>query len=426
MYKLMSSWRIPALVLLVAFISLFSLSSAFAQNYDEEKDLKAKVQQLQADVDDLTSLLKSLTLQVQKVSDSSNTDLEEFRPRLFSVEKLTKDNTFDIKKMSGTVADLSEKVTELSDLPDQVYQLKDSVTDLKSKTINSIAELSNRIAANELGIQHLQDAVDKAVVLTNNFEQNLGTIFSRLDGSDANINTLHGQIGDLQNSLQKLSTDVDTGYSTLSADINGLNGKVADLQDALTKVDNLAGMVAQFQTQLAEVVARQDQTEAKQAHLSDTVDKLGDIQGQLEQLNAQLLVAARNVQENSQQIQDNTARLDELQAQFGGKSGSASQDVQSQLDRLTQKVGDILAQFNSTQQSVTDMQQQIASAKDEIKRDVLSSIPRVPTTDEITVLIQQTTAKQVKEAQARADAAQGLAIVALMTGLAAVAVALLR
>ena len=90
-----------------------------------------------------------------------------------------------------------------------------------------------------------------------------------------------------------------------------------------------------------------------------------------------------------------------------------------------ERIAALFAQFEQTQRQIAELEGSIANAREEIKRDVLRSIPRVPTTEEISLLIEEATAQQVKEAQARADAAQGLAIVALITGLAAVAVALL-
>jgi len=414
MHKLLSIRMITA-VLLVA-LSLFSLSSAtLAADYEEEQALKEKVEQLEAEVDGLTSLLKSLTLQVQKVSDEALYDLEEFRPRIFSVEKLTKDNTFEIKKTSGTVAQLSEQVAELSDLPEHVYNLKNSVASLKESVDSRVSEINNRIATNELGINQLQAAVEEAVIITKNFDETLGSIYSRLDTTEGNVGMLNAQIGELQSNLEALALEVESGYETISGKLGELDGRVYQIHEALQHVDQLAGMVAEFQVQLAELVARQEKTEVRQAQMVDTFKKLEGVHDQLEELHAQLLVTVRHVEENSRQLQENTARLNTLQSEMKNAEDGAS----------SERIAALFAQFEQTQRQIAELESSIASAREEIKRDVLRSIPRVPTTEEITLLIEEATAQQVKEAQARADAAQGLAIVALVTGLAAVAVALL-
>lgn len=413
MHKLTSISRTLTAVMLVALLSFFSLNSALAADYDEEKALKEKVGQLEAEIESLTTLLKSLTLQVQRVSDEAIYDLEEFRPRIFSVEKLTKDNTFEIKKMSGTVAELSEQVAELSDLPEHVYELKNRVADIKSYVYSKAEEIDNRIATNELGISQLQAAVERSIIVTQSFEESLGGVYARLEGTEGNLSMLHAAVSELQSGLEALAIDVDAGYSAISDKFMEIDGQVAQLHEALMQVDHLAGMVSEFQVQMAEIAARQEKTEVRQAQMKDTFDRLANVHGQLEQLHAQLLVTSRHVEENSRQLQENTARLAELQAQMGGEG------------QYGERVAELFAQFEGTQRQIAELEASIAGAKEEIKRDVLRSIPRVPSTEEIVLLIEESTAAQVKEAQARADAAQGIAIVALMTGLAAVAVALL-
>ena len=302
MHKLLSTRKITA-VLLVALLSLFSLSSAtLAADYEEEKAIKEAIEQLEAEVAGLTSLLKSLTLQVQKVSDEALYDLEEFRPRIFSVEKLTKDNTFEIKKTSGTVAHLQEQVAELADLPEHVYALKNSVASLKEHVYDTVEEINNRIATNELGISQLQAAVEEAVIITNHFDDNLGSIFSRLDSSDAAIGMLNAQIGELQAGLEALAMDVDTGYEAIAGKLGELDGRVYEIHEALMHVDQLAGMVAEFQVQLAEIASRTEKTEVRQAQMQDSFKKLENVHSQIEQLHAQLLVTVRHVEENTRQL----------------------------------------------------------------------------------------------------------------------------
>jgi len=358
--------------LLVALLSLFSLSSALA---DEDKSLKEKIAQLEAMIDDLESVVKSLTLQVQKVSETAVADLESFRPRLFTVENLTKDNTFEIKKLSGTVAKLSEMMDALKDLPEQVGNLKAYLKDVDAKLSASIEALSNRMGAIELAVSKLQDSVERATTLTSAFQDTLAKVLNRLDADENILGALHGGIG------------------SLAARLDDLEGRMGQLQAAVTQVQSLSNMFSQFQVNVAELAARQDKTEARWAQLRDMVDRLAM---QVEKLAGQ-------------------------PTQPGQPGGATSEEIQ----RLMSKLAEVLMQVESNQKAVADLRQSITNLKEQIKVEVLASIPKVPTEDVIRIQIEEITAKQLKEALARADAAQGLAIVALLAGIGAIVAALL-
>jgi len=400
MRNLQTFKRTALALLLVALLSLLSLSSALA---DEDKSVKEKLAQLEATIDDLESLVKSLTIQVQRVSEGVVSDLENFRPRLFTIEKLTKDNTFELKKLSGTVAELSDQVEALSELPGEVANLKASVAELNSQLSTSTEALSSRIGANELAISKLQDSIERTLIVTEDFKQNLGSIFGRLAAAEGKLEQLQEHTGALQVGLEGLAAHVDSSIGSLGTRLEDLEAQIEALRDALAQVKSLSEMVSQHQAQMAELFAHRERMGAHMARLKDMLQQL------TEQTNF-----------NSQQLEEHAARLDAIEAQLGQPDG----DLQERVDRLADKIAEVLIEVETTRQQMTELQQALATLKDEVKREVLAAV-RVPSAEEIRLQVEEIAAKQIKQAKARADAAQGLAVVALLAGMAAIAVALL-
>ncbi len=371
--------RTALALLLLALLSLFSLSSAVLA--DEDKSVQEKLKQLEAMIDDLESVVKSLTLQVQKVSETAVADLENFRPRLFTIENLTKDNTFEIKKISGTVAKLSETVDMLSALPGQVEQLRAYLKEVDANLSSSIEALANRMGAIELAVSKLQDGVERATTLTNAFQENLGRIFNQLDATDSRLGAVENFLGALNSSV-----------GSLAARLDDLDSRTAQLQSAITQVESLSAMFSQVQVNLAELAARQDKAEVRWAQLKDMVDRL---EMQVMQL------------KGDQTVTPPDSALAE------------------RVTRLENKLSEMVMLLESNQKTVADLQQSFSKVKEQIKVEILASLPKIPTAQDITIMVEEIAAKQIKEAQARADAAQGLAIVALLAGMAAIVAALL-
>jgi chromosome segregation ATPase len=442
--------RIALAFLLVTLLGFTTLSSAFA---DETDVLKEKLAQLEQNLAGLEALVKTLTLQVQKVSEEAIGDLENFRPRLFTIEKVTKDNTFEIKKLSGTVAQLAETVDRLSDLPEKVKYLKESIAELNDALQGNVQTLSNRIATNELSIAKLQEAVERAVVVVNTFQENLGTIFGQLDQAAQDREQLRGVIAGLQagleglaakhdsdarglqTGLESLSARVDSSIGTLAARLDDLEARISAMQDQLAQVESLQAAVSDFQTKLAQLDARAGKFEARLAQLQDMMErmkalhpKVQELAQALKQLDNQIKVNSRQLEEQAKQIQDNAARLDQLEAIIGRPDAN----LQRRVEKLEGKLQELVTMMAASQQAVEELRQSFAAMREELKSEILASLPRVPSAEEIQLQIEEVAAQQVqaaqekaKRAQAQAAAAQGLAIVALLAGMAGIAAAFL-
>lgn len=424
--------RIALGVILVALVGLTSLGSAYA---DEYQDVKQKITQLETQIDDLESLVKSLTLQVSRVSDGVITDIEDFRPKLNQTERAAKDNTFEIKKLSGTVARLSESVDKLADLPKRVETLQGTVKDLDAQLTSDVESLANRIGANELALGQLQKSVEQNVAVVEDFKGNLGQLHTKIDDTTAQmeslesraqevigpVNDLQKRLSDAEGSIQAMQEQLPTlienaqGIRAELARLDDLQSRVAQLQDAVARVQALAKTVQDLESQTARLTDRQRQTTTQTAQMADGLNQLRD---QFEGLRS-------TSGTNAERIQQTMDRLESVEAKL---SEHPQVQLTDQVDRLSNKIANVLVETQKNRQQIDQLNQSLADAKAQIKQEVLADVPtppNVPGPDEIRLQVEEITASQIQTAQNQANSAQSLAIVALLAGLAGVAAALL-
>ncbi len=391
--------RMSLILLLVALLSFLSLGPVYAQSQSETNALKDKVAQLESQLGNLEMVVKSLSMQIQQVSDASASTVQQFGPRLYTVEQIVKDNGFQIQRLNGTVADLGNTVKQLADLPDAVAHAQSDIASLNDQLSKTTDALTNRIQASELGITNLKDAVDKAVALTNAMQANVGSLLGRMDAAEGKISDIQGTVGSLAARLSTAETHI------------------TDLQNTASQVTSLAGTVTTLQADLAKLAAQADKDDARISRLEDIVQRLG-------QLN-QLQGLAERVQANTQQL---AALQDQVQAvmkQMGGAPGQPPTDLAQKVDSLTSKLADMLIEEENSKKAIADLQGNLATIKSDVAQQVQSAIAGIPSAADIQKQIEESSAAAVKQANMKADAANGLALVALLAGLAAIAVALL-
>ncbi|HED03792.1 MAG TPA: hypothetical protein ENI60_03375 [Candidatus Fraserbacteria bacterium] len=464
MIKFTGFKRTSLILVLVALLSFFSLSPAYAQS--DTKALKAKLTQLESQLGNLEMVVKSLALQIQQVSDASKSTVQQFGPRLYSVEQIVKDNGFQVKRLDGTVATLSHAVKQLADLPGEVAQQKADLASLSDQLTKTTQELSNRIKANELGISKIKEGSDHAVALTNAMQANLGSLLSRMDTAEGQLSDLQSSFSNLSantsSSISDLSTKLDGGMSDLSAKIGSSMSKLAaktdssisdlaaktdssigglaarlddadkrlsQLQDTANQVSSMTGTIGSLQASVAQLASNLDKQAAGIARLQDVVKRLGEFK--------QLQGVAERVQANSTQLKALQAQLQALSQKAKVQRPQPQQphvpaDVTKKVDRLTAKISDVLIEAENNKKSLTDLQGSLAGLKAGVAQQVQSALASVPSRSDIqnvqqqVTQLQQLTAKQIKRAEMKADAANGLALIGLLAGLGAVAVALLR
>ncbi len=386
--------RTSLILLLMALLSFFSLNPAFAQS--ETQALKDKVAQLESQLSNLEMVVKSLSLQIQQVSDASAGTNQLFGPRLYSVEQIVKDNGFQIQRLNGTVADLSNTVKQLADLPGQVDHIKTDLATLGDSLGKTSEELGNRIQANELGLSKLSESVDHAVALTNAMQANVGSLLSRMDAAEGKLSDLQGTVG------------------SLSASLSTVQAHITDLQKIADQVPNLASTVSTLQAGLAQLAAQMDKHEARISRLEDVVKRLDQL--------TQLQGLAERVQANTQALAALQEQVQAITKQLGGGTQQQPMDLGQKIVSLTAKVSDVLIEAENNKKALADLQGNLASLKSDVMQQVQSALAGVPSAADIQKQIE--TAKAVKQAEMKADAANGLALVGLLAALGALAVAL--
>jgi chromosome segregation ATPase len=280
------------------------------------------------------------------------------------------------------VAQLAEEVGALSELPQQVAHLKASVAQLDAQLNEGLQALSHRIGSNELALSKLKESVERAMILTEEFKKNLGRLFARLEGVEERLSLLEQQGDALQGELGELRAWAESQLGSLAVRLEELESRLMGLKELMAQVEGLKGLFAKLQEHQAKLAARQEHNEA-----------------QLAQLKERLVVEDPRVAE-----------------------------LERKVDKLTEKLAAVLIEVEQSRLAITELEGRLEGLREEIKAEVLAEIPpwpQVPTMEELRLVAEEVAAEQVKRAQAQAEAAQGLAIVALLAGLAAIAVSLL-
>lgn len=415
-------------LLLVALFAFSPAVIALGDEYKSGQSIEEKIAELEAQVSGLTALVKSLSLQMQEVSHDTTYDLGDFQPRLFTVEKISKENAFSIKVLSGSVGELVQAVDALSQLPAKVYEAKNNLKELHYYFEERAEGFDAKVQSSELMVQELHMALQRTQIVLETLFANFEPINMKLEETEAFMHALAAQADAIQGGLEDVASNASRGLTGLNSHADELQARIEQIQAAMQQAEQVAEFASRISIEITQIVTRIDETESANIEIYEFFDqfarfegRVGDLHNQIEQVGAQLLVLARQAEENSAKIGANAERIDNLMRMANADPA----DKSAAESRLSQKIQEAFLQFEGTQQTIDQLRAQLASAQDEIKREVLRSLPRTPSTDEIIMIIQDSADQQVREAEARAAQAQSIAMIALLTGLSAIAVSLL-
>ena len=424
MHKRLGIKRFSVIMVLAMTLSVASFSAVSADEYDIQT-LEEKLEQLEAELMGLRGLVKALTMDIQAVGDGANIDMEEFQPRLHTVEKISKENAFEVKKLKGSVMELAEHVDALNLLRPEIYQAKNTMKEIKTYFVENAEAFIVNIDENELLIQALSEQLEKTMILISVYQQQIDPVNLRQDSLDERLSVVGSNADAIQAGLEHVATGYNQSAQTIHEHMVALDAQVTQLTDAINQANTVSQFVAEIKVEITEIFARSQETQTSTDKLFEFIQQFERVDGearqmrnQIEEIGGHLLVLARQAEENSAYIAENSARIDRLQ------SMTETSTDEPRENRLSQKINEAFFQFEATQSALNDLQQSLANSREEIKRDVLQELPRIPSTDEIIVIIQESAAGQIAEANARANQAQNVALIALVTGLSAIAVSL--
>lgn len=381
--------RILTLLLVAMLLTIGTAPLVPAQ--DESKSVKDKVAQLEKQLKDLEAVVKSLSIELQKLTQAGTGEIENIRPRLFAVEQLAKDLSFDLKKLGGRTSNLEDTVDKLSELPQQVMDLK-----------YSVGEMASRMKANELAIGQLRDQIEKLAgmqALVINLQGTVGVLSNRMDSTEKGLAALTDHVGKLQ-ALMPLVKGLQDTTANLSVRVGRIEETLVKHSQQLEQLSGLPGIVVTIQATVGELASRTSSLEGHFARLQDVVSALQEMTSKL-----------------SGRLDVSETRDDELLQKF---------------NRIGDALGKLLIDIEATKIKMNELQDRVAK---------LSGQPAGPTepTVDIKVMVEQTIAEKVKnlqtmvaqakqeakDAKAAVEGANSLALIALVAGLAGILVGFL-
>jgi len=427
MHKRLGNTKTLLVLFVATILSAVPFSATLADDHSPGQSMEEKLAQLEADLLGLRGLVKALTADIQKVADESNIDFSEFQPRIHTVEKVSEENSFEVKILKGTVAELVSNVQSLEELRPHIYQAKTTLGEIKAYFKENAEVFETEIESNEDQIDALGEELRKAMIIVGVLDEQIAPVSVRLDMLSERVELQGAEADALQAGIEHVAGNYAQSTGMINEHIAQLDEQINQLQKTLEEANRVSEFAAEIEVQISELIVRSTETETTTQELSEFLAdfekfdrEAQDMRGQIEQIGAQIVTLARQAEENSSTIEANSARIDRLQQMRESMQGEGGTE-----SRLEQKINEAFVQFSATQDALDALQASVANTREEIKREVLRDIPRIPTTDEIVVQIQESAAAQIQEANARADQAQNVALIALITGLSAIAVSLL-
>ncbi|MCS7197391.1 MAG: hypothetical protein NZ930_01685 [Candidatus Bipolaricaulota bacterium] len=378
--------RIVTFLLVAMLLAVGATGSA-----QDDKSVKDKVAQLEKQLKELEAVVKSLSIELQKLTQAGTGEIENIRPRLFAVEQLAKDLSFDLKKLSGRISTVEGMVEKLAELPQQVADLR-----------YSVGEIASRTKANELAISQLRDQLEKLAgmqALVINLQGTVGALSNRVETIEKGLAALTDQVGKLQ-ALVPLVNGLQDTTANLSVRVGRIEETLVKHSQQLEQLSSVPGVVVTIQSSVGELASRISSLEGNFARLQDIVTRLQEMVSKL------------------------SGRLDAAEAR--------DEETAKKLGQLTDGFSKILIDIESLKLKINELQDRIA------RLGALQPSPPVEIPD-VKALVQQAVAEKTKELQAQVaqakkeaqeakaavEGANSLALIALVAGLAGVLIGFL-
>ena len=454
-------------LLVFALLGVMLTSNAFAASADE------KLEKLQQQVNGLESLVKDLSISVMNASKGLEAQATGLQPRIFNVENMVKDLSFDVKKTVAALADMQRHVGALIA---QVEEFQPLVINLQSTVVkfgDKLDYMSGNMDKLTVGLANVTQFANEInmnlggqiAVLNDQFSQLYGALSVMKGTVEANVTqlaTTNTQVAALNEAVVALNVKVGANTETiyenheaiqalgeyvgkahtegmehmesLGMSVGTLDQRVSKLERAVDELNILGPTLASLRDTVAGLAARSDRTDARLGRLEDVAQQFANTAHAFEQvasltqeLSARLSALERQVQEMggddgsaylAAAIADLQKQVDQLKGSMGNGAGSAD------LSDLKNKIGQLVLELESTKMELATLRTTVSSSEVTTidKQQIVSEI-RTEIRSELSDLtgIQD----KIDEAIKKADAANGLALLALLAGVAAIALNLL-
>ncbi|MCR4403888.1 MAG: hypothetical protein NUW06_01085 [Candidatus Acetothermia bacterium] len=360
-------------LLLLLLLALVGGSLSVATQAQDDSTLKSKVAQLQDTMKALESTVRALSVEVLKLSEDFDKGVADLQPRVLTLERLYKELQFNYKKFEGTISELQAVTAKLSE---DVGDLRESFGSLSSTVIT------------------LQNTV--------------GGMTARLEKSEGRLGILAEQVQDLSE-LKPVVVALGQTVSDLAGTVPVLQKAVADLSNAQS---SLQPAVVSLQGTVGDLYIRVKLYEDRLLELSETVRTLSGLPAVLNNLQdvvGKLLVRADQSEAGIKNLEVYVHQMN-------------IEDLYGSIEKLKEKLGSVLMEVESTRMKVQELQKPIDVQA--IKSEIVSSVKAE--VEPSVVAVQQAAAKidtmqrQLDENAKKINAANTMALLALLVGLAAV------
>ncbi len=466
MFKQFFSTRITLVILLSALCALFVFLPSQAQSEDSST-VNDKIEKLSKNIDDLESVVKALSSEIQKMGFSARGD-DTWYPRILATEALSKDLFTDLKHTNIRLSQLESAQKKLSKLP----------VDLKS----SVASLANRTKTNEQTLSQLQDSLSKITQSQNQsmFLQNSVSLLEQrlalLESTNANAqfkaqadqfykalqeqtdkrynsfqSGIKASFKTLQDQNEKSYKNLQTQFKSYQEDfalrLNTVDTQIKQLQDSVAALalrqEKGESTVLETRTFISEFNTRTEQVESRVSKLQDVVTQIyglqpivASLQDQIYRLDAKveqqlsggqsLNVLQSQYNTVQTQVADLRERIAALQNKIETLSSATSQGTvpEKRLERLQEAIGQVLIE---TQANKIQINQLEAKVNTMTATGLTSSQPSATLTtlsDDLEQRLKQ--AEQIaKDAKASVELANTISLIALLAGIAGIVVGLI-
>lgn len=398
-----TKWLSRVLTFLLVAMLLTVGAAPFAPAQDE-KSVKDKVAQLEKQLKELEAVVKSLSIELQKLTNAGTGEIENIRPRLFATEQLAKDLSFDLKKAGGRISMLEGSVQKLSELPQQVMDLK-----------YSVGEMASRMKANELAIGQLRDQMEKLAglqALVINLQGTVGILSNRMDATEKGLAGLTDRVGRLQ-ALEPIVKGLQETAANLSVRTGRIEEMLVKHTQQLEQMQSFPGAVVQLQTTVADIANRTSNLEGR-------LSRLQDITAQLQMLQPVVAGLQELVSKLAGRLDAGEARSFEL--------GKSADELMGRISKLYEKIEQIVVEVQSTRVKLNEVQDRVAKMTGQPTEMPDFKVLVEQTVKEKTQNLQAQLAqakKDAAEAKSAAEGANSLALIGLVAGLAGILIGFL-
>lgn len=350
--------RITFVILASALCALLLLVPTQAQSEDNAS-VNSKIEKLSSEINDLESVMKSLSTEIQKLGSFSRGD-ESWYPRILAAEALSKDLITDLKQTNMRLVQLESSQKKLSKLP----------VDLK----NSVGALSNRTKTNEQALTQLQDSMEKILQSQNQamlLQNNMGVLEQRVALLESNTNSNIQLRAQTEQFFKALQEQTDKRYNSFQS---GIKASFKTLQDQNEK--SYKNLQTQFKSYQEDLTTRLNTVDTQIKHLQDSVAALALRQEKGESAILETRTFVSEFSTRTEQVESRISKLQDLVTQISGLQPIVA-SLQDQIHRLDAKIEQQLSsgqpanvlqsQYNTVQTQVADLRERLAALQNKIE-----------------------------------------------------------